>query len=61
MDWQAVAAGAAAVSVVGAFLGWICKMTIENAIDKSLKDYATKEFVNDKVKVHEDIFHKNQQ
>ncbi len=57
MDWGAVGAGSAAVGIVGGFLGWICKMSVEAAVAKAIGPLASKKFVEEKIRVHEEIYH----
>jgi len=58
MDWQAIGAGAAVVAVVGGFLGWVVRMSIKAAFADFARDYATKDYVDEKMKTHVQIHHK---
>jgi hypothetical protein len=56
--WAAVAAGAAAIALIGGFLGWVVKLSIKSEFSAMTKGFATERFVEDKVSVHEQIHHK---
>lgn len=61
MIWGAVAAGAAALALIGGFLGWVVKLSIRSEFTGMTKDFADKTYVEEKVKVHEQIHHKRNQ
>lgn len=52
-----LAAGAAAVALVGGFLGWVVKLSIKSEFASLTKDFATTNYVDEKVSVHEQIHH----
>jgi hypothetical protein len=56
-DWGALGAGAAIVSVVGAFLAFVVRMTIKSTFSDLAKDFASMEYVKSKIDVHEQVFH----
>ena len=56
--WGAIAAGAAALAVVGGSLSWVVRVTIKASFSDMAKGFASCEFVDERIKTHEQIHHR---